>query len=101
MEREVAMEELEVNLVNLRRDLENRKLEVVKRAPCVDQNTLTNLYNVENKCFMLLPSDPAREILHMFVSQYRDNLCSNCYARITTLGSRPSSPVKSPSPSPR
>eukprot|EP00116_Pleurobrachia_bachei_P015324 sb/3475586/ len=35
----------------------------------------------------------------MFVSQYKENLCGNCYARITTLGSRPTSPARrSPAP---
>ncbi|KAL5253010.1 hypothetical protein ACHWQZ_G015689 [Mnemiopsis leidyi] len=100
MEREVSMENLEENVVYLKRELENQKIERLKKSP-LTQGTLTDLHNLKHKCFMVIPSDPAREILHMFVSQYRENLCSNCYARITTLGSRPCTPRKSPVATPR
>ena len=100
MEREVIMENLEENNVFLKRELENEKIQRLKKTP-ITQGTLTDLHNLKHRCFMVVPSDPAREILHMFVSQYKENLCSNCYARITTLGSRPCTPRKSPVTSPR
>ena len=100
MEREVSMESLEETIVFLKRELENQKIYRLKKSPH-SQGTLTDLHNLQHRCFMVMPSDPAREILHMFVSQYKDNLCSNCYARITTLGSRPCTPRKSPVTTPR
>ena len=103
IEKEVVIETLEENLIAAKRESENSKVEVLKKSsPNNDKATLTALNDLKHRCFMVTPSDPAREILHMFVSQYKDNLCTNCYARITTLGSRPSSPRKaSPATTPR
>ena len=101
MEKEVTIEILEENVTSIKRELENTQVMALKKSP-QDRATLTELNDLKHRCFMVMPSDPAREILHMFVSQYKDNLCSNCYARITTLGSRPASPRKaSPGSSPR
>ena len=41
------------------------------KPPTSTISTLTTLHNTDHQCFILVPSDPARALLHMFVSQYR------------------------------